>query len=112
MAARFEENLSLQTRCNYKLNSKVTTLIRTSGGTLHRGERSDFGVFHTRLSLLLVPKGPILVRTQKLLVITVSVSFSKSRLALLDPLRHPPQGAEVHLHNDGGDVGGLLQEGA
>jgi hypothetical protein len=67
-------------------------------------------VFHTRLRILLVPKGLILVRTQNLLVIACSVSFDKIRLAFLDPLRQPPQGAEVCLHNDGGDVGGLLQD--
>jgi len=54
MVARFEKKISFQ-NCNYKLNSKVTTLIRTSGGTLRRGEVSDFGVFHTRLRLPLVP---------------------------------------------------------
>ena len=67
-------------------------------------------MFHARLRLLLVPKGPILVRTQNLLVIAGSVSFDKIRLAFLDPLRQPPQGAEVCLHNDGGDVGGPLQD--
>ncbi len=67
-------------------------------------------MFHTRLRLLPVPKGPILVRTQNLLVIAGSVSFDKIRLAFLDPLRQPPQGAEVCLHNDGGDVGGPLQD--
>ena len=39
----------------------------------------------------------------------MSVSFSKIRLALLDPLKHPPQGADVHIHDLRGDVGSLLE---
>ena len=75
-------------RCNYKTNSKVTTLIRTSGGTLRRSrEGSDFDVFHTHAVFRLVVPDPILVRTE-----LIDISFTKIRLALLDPLKNTRSG--------------------
>ena len=49
-------------------------------------------MFHTRLRLRLVPKGPILVRTQNLLLIAVRVSFSKINIISLQarPLSTSP----------------------
>ena len=80
--------------CNYKTNSKVTTLIRISGGATGcrrrgRDRRSVLEVLHTRLRLHLVPKGPVLVRTQKLLLIAVGVSVFKLFLALIHPRTQP-----------------------
>ena len=40
----------------------------------------------------------------------MDISFTKIRLALLDPLKHPPQGADVHIHDLKGDVGGLFED--
>ena len=48
-------------------------------------------VLHTRLRLHLVPKGPVLVRTQKLLLIAVGVSVFKLFLALIHLPLNPPQ---------------------